>query len=156
MEDRKLTPNQTEQQQWRRERARWIEDSRRWQTEHVDALAELTTLQAEVLANSAALRRHIEAVEGQARASAMHEHEVDVSTPAGAGYLGLIATHRRLAAEHTTLRDKHERTTRYHRAVLAQLSKLKTAIDAEFAASPPERLESGLRHTLGRLRREGT
>jgi hypothetical protein len=149
MEDRNRARNAAEDERWQGELQRWLEDSRRWQTEHLDALAELMTLEAEVLANGAALRRHSEAVKRQGRDSATPGDQFDTSSSAGRDDSALIVAQERQAAEHTALRDEHERIKQYHDAVMAHLSTLKAAIETAFAKSPPEELKRGFdRHVL--------
>lgn len=151
MEDHHRISTSIGDRQWQAERSRWLDEARRWQREHLDALAELLTLEAEVLAKGTTLRRHSQVVARQERDAAAHVEEYDTSSAAGNGYAALVAWRERQATEHTALRREHERIKQYHDAVTAQLSALKMTIESGFTEYPPEELERGLRHALRSL-----
>ncbi len=154
MENRNHIRNPLEDERWQDEREHWLEDSRRWQEEHLDALAELLTLEFEVLANGVAVRRHREVVEHEEPDLQKHGDEFDTSSAAGNGYSALVTMQERQAAEHAALRDEHERIKHYHDAVMGQLSALKAAIETVLSESPPEELERRLSDAFRLLRHD--
>jgi hypothetical protein len=112
----------SEEASGRRDHATWLDDVRRWRSEHHRALVDLTKVFMTILVQDEELESY--ALRIEAHEEHLQEYELAPCESAFDGFGELGNRHREFAAIHEQLRREHERAKTRHDNALAEIRKL--------------------------------
>ncbi len=128
----------SDHRQWASEHSMWSDDLELWCSQYESALAEVKKLEDMMRQHGEGLDAHSQIISRIQHSLEDHERSMAAYQRDGSGaegQEGMCANHAQQADRHNHQREAHERIKRNHHTMMAHLTMLKAAIEANMKLS---------------------